>query len=58
MKSEYRNKSFKALPEHLAMLAEMSRLRGNANSSSLIREAIELLYAKVKNQKIKKNGTN
>jgi hypothetical protein len=55
MKSEYKNKSFKALPEHLAMLAEMSRLRGKATTSSLIREAIELLYTKVKTQKIKKN---
>jgi hypothetical protein len=52
----YKSKSFKALPEHLAMLEEMSRLRGKATTSSLIREAIELLYAKVKNQKTPKNG--
>ena len=58
MKSEYKNKSFKALPEHLAMLEEISRLRGNATTSSLIREAIELLYAKIKNQKTHKKNEN
>jgi hypothetical protein len=58
MKSEYRNKSFKALPEHLAMLEEMSRLRGKATTSSLIREAIEKLYTSIKTRKIKKNDGN
>jgi hypothetical protein len=51
----YKSKSFKALPEHLAMLAEMSRLRGKATTSSLIREAIEKLYQSIKTQKTPKN---